>query len=83
MVKNYTSTKRNINRQGQHKQKTINRINNHAFVCPIDFFDIAEFSHSRHVECRGIFSNSRGEYTLTFVQDSDDRCFIVMPMKAQ
>lgn len=27
----------------------------------------------------GIFSNDRGEYTLTFVQDPDDRWYIDMP----
>ncbi len=27
----------------------------------------------------GIFSNTRGEYTLTFVQDPDDRWYIDMP----
>lgn len=27
----------------------------------------------------GIFSNGRGEYTLSFVEDSDDRWFIDMP----
>lgn len=27
----------------------------------------------------GIFANSRGEYTLTFVQDPDDRWYIDMP----
>ena len=28
---------------------------------------------------KGIFANSKGEYTLTFVQDPDDRWYIDMP----
>ena len=42
MAKNYTSTKKNINRQERHKQKTINRINNAEFVCPIDFLRFSQ-----------------------------------------
>ncbi len=32
-----------------------------------------------HHFIRGIFGNSNGEYTLTFVQDPDDRWYIDMP----
>lgn len=32
-----------------------------------------------HHFIKGILSNSKGEYTLTFVQDSDDRWYIDMP----
>lgn len=32
-----------------------------------------------HHFIKGIFSNGRGEYTLTFVQDPDDRWYIDMP----
>lgn len=32
-----------------------------------------------HHFIKGIFSNSKGEYTLTFVQDPDDRWYIDMP----
>lgn len=32
-----------------------------------------------HHFIKGVLSNSKGEYTLTFVQDSDDRWYIDMP----
>ena len=32
-----------------------------------------------HHFIKGIFANSKGEYTLTFVQDPDDRWYIDMP----
>jgi len=32
-----------------------------------------------HHFVKGIFSNDKGEYTLTFVQDPDDRWYIDMP----
>lgn len=32
-----------------------------------------------HHFIKGIFSNSKGEYTLTFVQDPDERWYIDMP----
>ena len=32
-----------------------------------------------HHFLKGIFSNSKGEYTLTFVQDPDERWYIDMP----
>lgn len=32
-----------------------------------------------HHFVKGVLSNGRGEYTLTFVQDSDDRWYIDMP----
>ena len=35
--------------------------------------------HAIHHFIKGIFGNSKGEYTLTFVQDPDDRWYIDMP----
>ena len=32
-----------------------------------------------HHFIKGIFANSKGEYTLTFVQDPDSRWYIDMP----
>ena len=39
---------------------------------------INNFSTIHHF-IQGIFSNAKGEYTLTFVQDPDDRWYIDMP----